>query len=143
MKTQFFAISSLLSNTTQLLTAGYFIFGLQIITILAKSTFNSSMTIIFFLFAVFIGLHHYLSIRVKFDADLLSYLSTQMEHTPIDELTKQLDGSLVALKLMPLSKSNRDWQLRFKGCLTLFKIQIVIFTFQIIALVGVLMIQTS
>ena len=142
MKIHFYVLSKLLASTSSLITAGYFMFGLSMLTLmhLQDSSQINMFTLMLWLFLL-IGIHHYIYIRVKFDSDLLIMMHTEVEHRSLQKSTFELDQSLVLFKLMPSTKTDRDWQLRFKGCLKLFKIQIFVLVLQAVSLFSVLMIH--
>lgn len=142
MKINFYVLSKLLASTSSLITAGYFMFGLSILALMHLQE-CSQLNIFILMLWIFllIGIHHYIYIRVKFDSDLLIMMHTEAEHQSLQKSTFELDQSLILFKLMPSAKTDRDWQIRFKGCLKLYKIQIFILVLQAVSLFCVLMIH--
>ena len=142
MKMKILMVSKLLASTNTLVIASYTIFSLSTIYLLFLASFN--YVNVWILISLLICLmHHYLSFRVKFDAELLSYLSTQIHNHDIenslDTLTQQLDQSLIEFKLMNKNKAGRDWTLRLQGCLKLFKMQIALLILQCIFFIAIIM----
>ncbi|ENW81160.1 hypothetical protein F909_02451 [Acinetobacter sp. ANC 3929] len=122
MKMDFVIIGLLLKQSNSLLKSGYLAFILSIIIL---SLFSKMQILIpLFLVTGLLAIHHYLFIRIEFDRGLLQHMVDQPEK--IENLTQQLDQSLLNLKLIPSNKTDRDWSERFKGCLRLFKIQMTI-----------------
>ena len=143
MKINFFVVAKLLSATTGLLFSGYLAFALAIIAILLKGwqVFEFWIFIVITLLLCFI--HHYISFRVKFDAQLIEILAYEAKTESIENLTQQFDQSLLSLKLMPESKLGRDWSLRFAGCFKLLKIQIALLVLQYFVLIILIFKLTS
>lgn len=126
MKMNFVVVNQLLKQSQSILKSGYLAFVLSIITL---SLFSKMQILIPFLLVTgLLAIHHYLFIRIEFDRGLLQHMVDQPED--VESLTQQLDQSLLNLKLIPSSKTGRDWSIRFKGCLKLLKIQIVIVLIQ-------------
>jgi len=126
MKMNFAVVSQLLKQSQSILKSGYLAFVLSIITL---SLFSKMQILIPLLLVTgLLAIHHYLFIRIEFDRGLLQHMVDQPED--VESLTQQLDQSLLNLKLIPSSKTGRDWSIRFKGCLRLLKIQIVIVLIQ-------------
>ncbi|MCH7393441.1 hypothetical protein MMP66_03995 [Acinetobacter dispersus] len=126
MKMNFVVVSQLLKQSQSLLKSGYLAFILSIITL---SLFSKMQILIPLLLVTgLLAIHHYLFIRIEFDRGLLQHIVDQPEE--IENLTQQLDQSLLNLKLISSSKTGRDWSIRFKGCLRLFKIQVMIVLIQ-------------
>lgn len=126
MKMNFVVVSQLLKQTQSILKSGYLVFVLSIITL---SLFSKMQIIIPLLLVTgLLAIHHYLFIRIEFDRGLLLHMVEQPED--VESLTQQLDLSLLNLKLIPSNKTDRDWSERFKGCLRLLKIQVVIVLIQ-------------
>ena len=83
MKMKILMVSKLLASTDTLIIASYILFSLSTIYLLFLASFN--YTNVWILISLLICLmHHYLSFRVKFDAELLSYLSTQIHKKDIE-----------------------------------------------------------
>ncbi|EOR07603.1 hypothetical protein [Acinetobacter genomosp. 15BJ] len=126
MKMNFVVVSQLLKQTQSILKSGYLVFVLSIITL---SLFSKMQIVIPLLLVTgLLAIHHYLFIRIEFDRGLLQHMVDQPED--VESLTQQLDQSLLNLKLIPSSNTGRNWSERFKGCLRLLKIQIVIVLIQ-------------
>lgn len=139
MNMNFYVLSKLLNATTGLLISGYIAFSLSFLDLIiqSKSTIHSFMCLVIAILLV--AIHHYISIRVKFDADLLLMLGQESKHKKIIDLTKSFDQSLMYFKLMPKDKAGRSWKVRFNGCLQLFKLQIALLTLQFIVLIVIAM----
>lgn len=143
MKMNFLVLSKLLNSSSSLLIAGYSFtfFSLWLLLTLQE---NSLLNLILCIILITLGLaHHYVSIRVNFDAQLLASIAKEIKdknlyEETIDQLTKQLDDSLISLKLIPENKAARHWSLRFAGCQKLFKFQMTMFITQILLLVFIL-----
>lgn len=142
MKMKILMVSKLLASTDTLIIASYILFSLSTIYLLFIASFNyvNAWILISLLICL---IHHYVSFRIKFDAELLSYLSTQIHKHDIenllDILTQQLDQSLIEFKLMNKNKAGRDWTLRLQGCLKLFKMQIALLILQCIFFITIIM----
>lgn len=136
MNYNFFILSKLLSNTRPLLFSGYIAFSLSIICIILKGWQFLELWIYTFLSIILVALHQFVSIRVKFDADILDFISKlHLQNINNKQLTEQLDSSLIYFKLMPKNKTGRNWNTRFQGCLKLFKLQIILLVIQYIMLI--------
>lgn len=131
MKMNFIVLSKLLSASLSLLIVGYGFLFFNLFLFIN----GHSISLVYFLFCIviiLIGLmHHYIAVRVHFDAKLLELLYHEMKHQPIEQLTNQLDHSLISFKLMPKNKASRNWNLRFQGCRNLFKLQISFLMIQV------------
>lgn len=126
MKMNFVVVTRLLKQSQSILKSGYLVFVLSIITL---SLFSKMQIVIPLLLVTgLLAIHHYLFIRIEFDRGLLQHMIDQPEE--VENLTQQLNQSLLNLKLIPSSKAGRDWSERFKGCLKLFKIQVMIVLIQ-------------
>ncbi|WP_336040999.1 hypothetical protein [Acinetobacter dispersus] len=126
MKMNFVMVSQLLKQSQSILKSGYLAFVLSIVSLFLFSSIP--ILIHLSLVTALLAIHHYLFIRIEFDRGLLQHMVDQPED--VESLTQQLDQSLLNLKLIPSSKTGRDWSIRFKGCLRLLKIQIVIVLIQ-------------
>ncbi|WP_151716708.1 hypothetical protein [Acinetobacter sp. TUM15071] len=126
MKMNFVVVSQLLKQSQSILKSGYLAFVLSIVSLFLFSSIP--ILIPLSLVTTLLAIHHYLFIRIEFDRGLLQHMVDQPED--IESLTQQLDQSLLNLKLIPSNKTGRDWSIRFKGCLRLLKIQIVIVLIQ-------------
>lgn len=126
MKMNFVVVSQLLKQSQSILKSGYLAFVLSIVSLFLFSSIP--ILIPLSLVTALLAIHHYLFIRIEFDRGLLQHMVDQPED--IESLTQQLDQSLLNLKLIPSNKTGRDWSIRFKGCLRLLKIQIVIVLIQ-------------
>ncbi|MCH7383211.1 hypothetical protein MMP71_05040 [Acinetobacter dispersus] len=122
MKMNFVVVSQLLKQSQSILKSGYLAFVLSIVSLFLFSSIP--ILIPLSLVTALLAIHHYLFIRIEFDRGLLQHMVDQPED--IESLTQQLDQSLLNLKLIPSNKTGRDWSERFKGCLRLFKIQVMI-----------------
>ncbi|MCU4336384.1 hypothetical protein [Acinetobacter dispersus] len=122
MKMNFVMVSQLLKQSQSILKSGYLAFVLSIVSLFLFSSIP--ILIPLSLVTALLAIHHYLFIRIEFDRGLLQHMVDQPED--IESLTQQLDQSLLNLKLIPSNKTGRDWSERFKGCLRLFKIQVMI-----------------
>ena len=143
----FYILAKLLHSSTLQLFAGYVVFALSIfvlsISMLKQQPAASLHFTLLIMVTAIMALHHYLGLRVKFDANLVHYLSTAQESEQLQQLTQQMDESLIQLKLMPQAKAGRDWNTRFQGCKTLFHAQITVLILQFIALISSMLIQYS
>lgn len=126
MKMNFVVVSQLLKQSQSILKSGYLAFVLSIVSLFLFSSIP--ILIPLSLVTALLAIHHYLFIRIEFDRGLLQHMVDQPED--IESLTQQLDQSLLNLELIPSNKTGRDWSIRFKGCLRLLKIQIVIVLIQ-------------
>ena len=142
MKMKILMVSKLLASTDTLIIASYILFSLSTIYLLFIASFNYVKAWILISLLICL-IHHYVSFRIKFDAELLSYLSTQIHkhdiENSLDILTQQLDQSLIEFKLMNKNKAGRDWTLRLQGCLKLFKMQIALLILQCIFFIAIIM----
>lgn len=134
MKMNFYVVAKLLSATNSLLFSGYVAFILSVMAILLKGWQSLEFWLFIVLSFALIIIHHYLSLRLKFDAQLIEIIAQQSDTVALEILTQQFDQSLIELKLMPKSKVGRDWSLRFAGCFRLFKLQITVLFIQYIVL---------
>ena len=137
MNLQFAFLSRLLNQTIYLLYSGYLAFSLSLLILIFKGNLTPQLWFYLSVIALLLIAHHYVSIRVKFDADLLHFLSqyTASNTKSLDEIRKELDESLVQLQLLPTNKTGRPWDIRFQGCKKLFNIQILLLITQYIMLV--------
>ena len=135
MKMNFYVVAKLLSATNGLLISGYVAFTLSVMAILLKGWQSLEFWIFIILSFGFMMLHHYVSLRLKFDAELIEIMAQQSDTISIENLTQQFDQSLMQFKLMPESKACRDWSLRFAGCFRLFKLQITLLFIQYFVLI--------
>lgn len=135
MKMNFYVVAKLLSATNGLLISGYVAFILSVMAILLKGWQSLEFWIFIILSFGFMMLHHYVSLRLKFDAELIEIMAQQSDTVSIENLTQQFDQSLMQFKLMHESKAGRDWSLRFAGCFRLFKLQITLLFIQYFVLI--------
>ena len=135
MKMNFYVVAQLLSATTAILLSGYLAFALSVIAILLKGWQSIEFWIFIVITLLLSFTHHYISFRVKFDAQLLEMMAQESKIESIENLTQQFDQSLMSMKLMPESKAGRDWSLRFVGCFKLLKIQIALLLLQYFVLI--------
>ena len=126
MKMNFVVVSQLLKQTQSLLKSGYLVFVLSVVSLFLFSSIPVFIPLL--LITGLLAIHHYFFIRIEFDRGLLQHMIDQPED--VETLTQQLDQSLLNLKLIPSNKTDRDWSERFKGCLRLLKIQIIIVLIQ-------------
>ncbi len=138
MKMHFLVVAKLLSATTGLLVSGYFAFTLTIIAVLLKAWQSTDFWIFIVITLLLCLTHHYLSFRIKFDAQLLEIMAYETKNESIENLTQAFDQSLMSLNLIPESKAGRDWALRFAGCFRLLKIQIALLLVQYFVLITLL-----
>lgn len=140
MNMQFYAVSKLLKSTTAILCSGYLIFSLIMLDLIFKQ-YAWNVQIAFLLTNIVLcATHHYVSFRVNFDANLLHMLFKQSKQHTTEVLTLELDQSLLSLNLIPQEKTERPWNLRFNGCLRLFKFQIMILFLQFLVLIMIFII---
>ncbi|MBJ8442816.1 hypothetical protein [Acinetobacter bereziniae] len=135
MKMKFFIVAKLLSATGGLLLSGYVAFALSIFAILFKGWQTIELWIFIVITLLLMAVYHYLSFRVKFDAELIEMLAIQSRADSIEHLTQQFDQSLLEMKLLPQNKVGRDWTLRFAGCFRLIKLQIALVLIQYLVLI--------
>lgn len=135
MKINFYVVAKLLSATQGLLFSGYVAFILSMMAIFLKGWQSLEFWLFIILNFILMMLHHYLSLRLKFDAQLIEIIAQQSNSSTLENLTQQFDQSLIQLKLMPESKAGRDWTLRFAGCFRLFKLQIALLFIQYFVLI--------
>lgn len=125
MKMDFVVVIQLLKQSDSLLKSGYLAFFLSFVVMFLHVKIAVFVPLLGIFALLFV--HHFIFSRVQFDRGLLQYLienGTDIEKMEI--LTQQLDQSLLGLKLIPINKTNRDWSIRFQGCLKLLKIQIMV-----------------
>ena len=135
MKMNFYVVAKLLSATNGLLISGYVAFILSVMAILLKGWQSLEFWIFIILSFGIMMTHHYVSLRLKFDAELIEIMAQQSDTVSSENLTQQFDQSLMQFKLMPESKAGRDWSLRFAGCFRLFKLQITLLFIQYFVLI--------
>jgi hypothetical protein len=126
MKINFVVVIQFLKQSQSILKSGYLVFVLSVVSLFLFS--SVAMLVPLLLVTGLLVIHHYLFIRIEFDRGLLQHMIDQEDD--IEYLTEQLDQSLLNLKLMPADKAKRHWSERFKGCLRLLKLQIVIVLLQ-------------
>lgn len=134
MKMKFFIVAKLLSATGSLLLSGYVAFALSIFAILFKGWQTIELWIFIVITLLLMALHHYLSFRVKFDAQLIEMMAIQSKVETIENLIQQFDQTLFEMKLLPEHKVGREWTLRFAGCFLLIKLQIALLFIQYLVL---------
>ena len=134
MKMNFYVVAQLLSATTAILLSGYLAFALSIFAILFKGWQSFEFWTFIVITLLLSGLHHYLSFRVNFDAQLIKMIARESQTESIENLTLQFDQTLMSMKLMPASKAGRDWSQRFAGCFKLLKLQIALLLIQYLVL---------
>lgn len=109
MNMHFIVLSRLLGQTGYLLLSGYVAFILSVTFLLFYGA--SSLQYWLFIALIFLALmlHHYVSLRIKFDADLFKSLAHNQfaQNISLDELTHQFDQTMLDLKLLPAHKQER------------------------------------
>ncbi|MCX5467132.1 hypothetical protein [Acinetobacter nematophilus] len=135
MKMNFFVVAKLLFASTGLMCSGYLAFALSVFAILFKGWQSFEFWIFIVITLLLMAAHHYLSFRVKFDAQLIEMIAIQSQTDTIENLTQEFDQTLVEMKLLPEHKIGRDWSLRFAGCFRLIKLQIALLFIQYLVLV--------
>lgn len=135
MKMNFLVVAKLLSASTGLMCSGYLAFALSVFAILFKGWQSFEFWIFIVITLLLMAAHHYLSFRVKFDAQLIEMIAKQSQTDTIENLSQQFDQTLVEMKLLPAHKVGRDWSLRFAGCFRLIKLQIALLFIQYLVLV--------
>ena len=133
----FYVLSKLLKQTHSLLWSGYLALLICLYFLLHTAMTSIVVHVILIALITLSLLHHYISFRVQFDADLLDQFSQTQHDQPenIEQMTQALDQSLMYFKLMSADKVGRDWATRFRGCLKLFKIQILLVILQWISVI--------
>ncbi|AYA04572.1 hypothetical protein BEN74_18460 [Acinetobacter sp. WCHAc010034] len=132
MKMNFTVLSKLLQSTRGLLLSGYAAFAFSFILLLQPNSPGLYRFSALLFCVLLLAAHHYLSMRVLFDARLLDALAQSEQ--PLHEITADLDQSLIQLKLMPQAKAGRGWTERFQGCIRLFKAQACLLFMQYLVL---------
>ena len=132
MKMNLAVLSRMLQSTRGLLLSGYAAFGLSFMLLLQFNSFSLYRFSALIFCLLLLAAHHYLSIRVLFDARLLDALAQSEQ--PLHEVTADLDQSLIQFKLMPQAKAGRGWTERLQGCIRLFKAQICLLFMQYLVL---------
>ncbi|ANF81744.1 hypothetical protein A3K93_05790 [Acinetobacter sp. NCu2D-2] len=130
MITQIKTMAALLKSSLPLLISGYIAFFFTILIILLMPNYWCTVLIVSVLIML---LHQYIFIRLYFDFNLLQHIPEEANQLP--QFTQELDQTLTTLKLLSSDKQNRDWTLRLKGCLRLFKIQIMLNMIQYVLLI--------
>lgn len=133
MKMNFTVLSKLLQSTRGLLLSGYAAFALSFILLLLPNSPGLYRFSALLFCLLLLAAHHYLSMRVLFDARLLDALAQSEQ--PLHEITADLDQSLIQLKLMPQAKTGRGWTERFQGCIRLLKAQACLLFMQYLVLI--------
>ncbi|ENX34246.1 hypothetical protein F889_02910 [Acinetobacter colistiniresistens] len=131
MKMNFVVVTRLLKQSQSILKSGYLVFVLSIVSLFLFASIPILIPLL--LVSGLLAIHHYLFIRIEFDRGLLQYMVDQPEE--VENLTQQLDQSLLNLKLIPANKTGRDWPERLKGCVRLLKIQIAIVLVQYVVFI--------
>ena len=136
-------LSRLLRHTESVLKSAYLAFALTVLVWLQPSVQAWPWSWLVAMSFVVIAVHHYLSIRVRFDADLLEHVAGMIDSGTGERSAMQmLDDSLVGLGLMDPSKEGRDWGLRLAGCRRLFRLQVVLLVLQYVMMVLVVLVTT-
>ncbi|MCD5995425.1 hypothetical protein KDX38_17380 [Pseudomonas sp. CDFA 602] len=76
--------------------------------------------------------------RVAFDADLFQYMADHPSQ--LNDLTQELDQVLSDLRLQPVDKGGRDWDLRTQGALKQLRQQVWYIMLQLVWLVVMIII---
>ena len=132
MKMNFTVLSGLLQSTRGLLLSGYAAFVFSFILLLQSNSPGLYRFSALLFCLLLLAAHHFLSMRVLFDARLLDALAQSEQ--PLHEITADLDQSLIQLKLMPQAKAGRGWTERFQGCIRLLKAQACLLFMQYLVL---------
>jgi len=135
MNMKFYVNAKLLSATSSLLLSGYLAFALSTIAVLLKAWQSIEFWIFIVVTFILVSIHHYLSYRIKFDAQLIEMMAHETENQPIDKLTQQFDQTLLDMGLISPAKIDRTWSLRFSGCFKLLKLQITLLFIQYFVLI--------
>lgn len=133
MKMNFTVLGKLLQSTRGLLLSGYAAFALSFILLLLPNSPGLYRFSALLFCLLLLAAHHYLSMRVLFDARLLDALAQSEQ--PLHEITADLDQSLIQFKLMPQAKAGRGWTERFQGCIRLLKAQACLLFMQYLVLI--------
>lgn len=135
-------VAKLLQNTDGIRNAGYIAFSLSVLCYFFYAWQSIGVYLSLIVIFILCLLQHYLSIRIKFDAELLSLIettSTNLENAQsIAQKTQMLDQSLLELGLIPAKKQQRSWDVRIQGCMRLFKFHVVIVLCQYIVLISLM-----
>lgn len=135
-------VAKLLQNTDGIRHAGYVAFTLSVLCYFFYAWQSVGVYLSLIVIFILCLLQHYLSIRIKFDAELLSLIettSTNLENVQsIAQKTQMLDHSLLELGLIPAKKQQRNWDVRIQGCMRLFKFHVVIVLCQYIVLISLM-----
>lgn len=135
-------VAKLLQNTDGIRNAGYIAFSLSVLCYFFYAWQSIGVYLSLIVIFILCLLQHYLSIRIKFDAELLSLIettSTNLENAQsIAQKTQMLDHSLLELGLIPAKKQQRSWDVRIQGCMRLFKFHVVIVLCQYIVLISLM-----
>lgn len=135
-------VAKLLQNTDGIRHAGYVAFTLSVLCYFFYAWQSVGVYLSLIVIFILCLLQHYLSIRIKFDAELLSLMGTNSEN--VEEIqstaqkTQRLDQSLLELGLIPTKKQQRNWDARIQGCMRLFKLHVVMVLCQYIVLISLM-----
>lgn len=137
-------LSRLLANAESVLKSAYLAFAFTLLAWILRNGESVTGWVLISLSLALIALQHYVAVRVRFDADLLAHVA-QMIDTGSSEksATQQLDQSLLYFGLMPQAKAGRDWNLRYQGCLRLFKMQISLLVLQYLLMFAMVVLCTT
>ena len=137
-------LSRLLANGDSVLKSAYLAFAVTLFSWILQSGQFVTGWVLIGLSLVLIAVQHYVAVRVKFDADLLSHVARMIDTgTSERSATQLLDQSLTHFGLMPQAKAGRDWSLRQQGCLRLFKMQILLLVLQYLLMIAVVVLCTT
>ena len=135
-------VAKLLQNTDGIRIAGYIAFTLSVLCYFFYAWQSIGVYLSLIVIFILCLLQHYLSIRIKFDAELLSLIGTnsgQIEDAQsIVQKTQILDQSLLELGLIPAKKQQRSWDIRIQGCMHLFKLHVFLVLCQYIVLISLM-----
>ena len=135
-------VAKLLENSDGIRTSGYIAFSLSV---LAYFFYAWQSTVIYLSLIAIFGLcllQHYLNIRIQFDTELLKLIATTSEtidkEMNLTQQTALLDRSLLELRLIPVDKTLRSWEIRIQGCMRLFKLHVAVVLCQYIVLISLM-----
>ena len=137
MTMHFWLLSRLLRQSRPLLASAYLAFVLTVLTVLLKSAgFSPSFPpwLVCALACVLLLAQHYLALRLLLDAPLLARLAQWQQAGHSDaQLAQLVDDSLLQLGL-GVKNPGRGWQQRFAACLSLLKLQALLWLLQYLIL---------
>ena len=135
-KMQFFLIEKLLYTTTSLCLSSYFCILLS--TLIFINTSTGIFKVLLMAAIIVLGLiQHYFYIRIHFDYSIFKEIR-QSNSENFQENLKDLDESLISLKLIPQHQAGKPLLLRYKGCKKLLIQQIILIALQYLILISIL-----